>query len=123
MQLKVLLIIGMIAGATAPAAAQRQQVTKDSAKSASAIPASARPPRGMCRVWIDGVPAAQQPAATDCQTAIKNRPANAHLIFGDEDSDTSKTKTAGRGRLPPNVKGFTDLKPSAPVLPVRPPLD
>ncbi len=126
MLLRVLSTIGMIVSVGMPAAAQRQQATpkesaKDSSKSA-AIPTSARPPKGMCRVWIDGVPAAQQPAATDCPTAIKNRPANAHVIFGDESADTSKA-TTGKSALPPNVKGFTNVKPTPPVLPARPPQD
>jgi hypothetical protein len=36
----------------------------------------------MCRIWLDGVPADQQPAPTDCATAVRNRPANARVIFG-----------------------------------------
>jgi hypothetical protein len=61
MQLKVGFFLVVMAGAAAPLAAQRQQQpTKDSAKAVSSIPDSARPPKGMCRIWIDGVPAAQQ---------------------------------------------------------------
>ena len=69
--LTALLISGMLAGAT-PVVAQSAQ--KDTARKAAQIPADARPPKGMCRIWIDGVPAAQQPAATDCRTAVKNLP-------------------------------------------------
>lgn len=43
----------------------------------------ARPPSGMCRIWIDGVPAAKQPAPTDCVTALREKPANGRIIFGD----------------------------------------
>jgi len=43
-----------------------------------------RPPPGMCRIWIDGVPAERQPAPTDCATAMRRRPSNARVIFGDE---------------------------------------
>jgi hypothetical protein len=43
-----------------------------------------KPPPGTCRIWLDGVPAAKQPAPTDCATALKNKPANATVIFGDE---------------------------------------
>jgi hypothetical protein len=117
--------VGLMLGAAAPAFAQQAQGQKDTAKKAASVPADARPPKGMCRIWIDGVPAAQQPAATDCPTAVKNRPANARVIFGDEYSDTMKTKTSDKDktRLPPGVKGFTDLKPSSAVLPKRPPVD
>ena len=48
------------------------------------VPSAYRPPQGMCRVWIGGVPPAQQPAPTDCTTAVRNRPANGRVIFGDE---------------------------------------
>lgn len=48
------------------------------------IPPAHRPPPGMCRIWISGVPAARQPAPTDCATAIRNRPSNARVIFGDD---------------------------------------
>jgi len=85
------------------------------------VPADARPPKGMCRIWIDGVPAAQQPAATDCPTAIKNRPENAQVLFGNDFADSSKTKSGDKPKLPPNAKGFTDVKPLPQILPKRPP--
>jgi hypothetical protein len=46
------------------------------------VPVTFTPPAGLCRVWLDGVPASQQPAPTDCASAIKNRPANAAVVFG-----------------------------------------
>ena len=48
------------------------------------VPPAYRPPAGMCRIWIEGVPANQQPAPTDCVTAVRNRPVNGKVIFGDE---------------------------------------
>jgi len=121
-QLTGVVTIGFLVAAAAPLMAQ-QPLAKDSAKKAfaAAIPADARPPKGMCRIWIDAVPAAQQPAATDCATAVKNRPSNARVIFGDDFADTSKSKTRGKVKLPPNVKGFTDVKPPVVILPKRPP--
>ncbi|MGI8496782.1 MAG: hypothetical protein ACR2OG_04255 [Gemmatimonadaceae bacterium] len=47
------------------------------------VSAGDRPPPGMCRIWIDGVPADHQPAPTDCATAIRRRPNNARVLFGD----------------------------------------
>lgn len=116
----VALTLGLIVAAAAPVMAQ-QPASKDSAKRSAAVPADARPPKGMCRVWIDGVPAAQQPAATDCATAVKNRPSNGRVIFGDDYADSSKTKTVDKAKLPPDVKGFTGVKPTTPILPKRPP--
>lgn len=48
------------------------------------LPKAYRPPAGMCRIWLDKVPPKQQPASTDCPTAIKNRPPNGKVIFGDD---------------------------------------
>ena len=62
----------------APAAAYGQE------RGINDIPPGYRPPRGMCRIWLNGVPAGQQPAPTDCSTAVRNRPPNARVIFGDE---------------------------------------
>ncbi len=46
------------------------------------VPGSFKAPAGLCRLWIDGVPASQQPAPTDCANAIRNRPSNAAVVFG-----------------------------------------
>ena len=48
------------------------------------VPAGHRPPPGLCRVWIDGVPPGRQPRATDCRTAERQRPRNARVIYGDD---------------------------------------
>lgn len=48
------------------------------------VPPAYRPPQGMCRIWIDGVPPDQQPAPTDCVSAVRNRPVNGSVIFGDD---------------------------------------
>jgi len=71
------------------------------------IPTAMRPPAGMCRIWLDNVPPAQQPAPTDCATAVKNRPQNGKVIFGDDyvshGSDTVK-------KTPPVIQGFAPSK-------------
>jgi hypothetical protein len=111
--LTAVLTFGLIAAMASGAEAQRSKPPKDSAK---AVPAESRPPKGMCRIWLDGVPAAQQPAPTDCQTAVKNVPANGHVLFGDDFKDSAKTN--GKGKLPP-VKGFQDVRPPT-IVPRRP---
>jgi hypothetical protein len=51
----------------------------------------------MCRVWLDGVPAGQQPAPTDCAAAVRNRPANSRVIFGDDYAGAPPTAAWTRG--------------------------
>ena len=114
------LTVGFIVATAAPVMAQ-QSSSKDSSKKSAPIPADARPPKGMCRIWIDGVPAAQQPAATDCPTAVRNRPANGRVIFGDDYPDSTKATPSDKAKLPPDVKGFTGVKPPPQILPKRPP--
>src|SRR5947209_5331643 len=66
------------------------------------VPAESRPPAGMCRIWLDDVPAGQQPAPTDCATAVKNKPQNGRVIFGD---DYAKDDKGDKKKLaPPFVK-------------------
>jgi hypothetical protein len=62
------------------------------------IPLSALPPAGLCRVWLKDVPASQQPAPTECATAIRHRPRTALVLFGDSRGDSSHTEN------PPSVK-------------------
>lgn len=76
----ILTLAGTLAVA-GPAGAQGRGQGKDS------VPAAYRPPAGMCRIWLDNVPPAQQPAPTDCASAVRNRPSNGRVIFGDEPKD------------------------------------
>jgi hypothetical protein len=57
------------------------------------VPPAFLPPAGMCRIWLDGVPPGQQPAPTDCASAVRNRPANARVLFGDESPRDKKGKS------------------------------
>lgn len=50
------------------------------------VPPGFAPPPGMCRIWINDVPAGKQPAPTDCASAVRNRPANGKVLFGDDPS-------------------------------------
>ena len=66
----------VLAAAAGPLAAQEARAVP------SRMPETFTPPAGLCRVWLTGVPASQQPAPTDCASAIKNRPANSAVVFG-----------------------------------------
>jgi hypothetical protein len=71
-----------------PPVQQSQQGRRD-----QIVPPGFFPPSGMCRIWINGVPAGQQPAPTDCASAVRNRPANARVLFGDEPQKSKKGKS------------------------------
>jgi hypothetical protein len=72
-----------------PATPQSQQQPRRD----QAVPPGFYPPAGMCRIWINGVPAAQQPAPTDCASAVRNRPANGKVLFGEDRSKSKKSKS------------------------------
>ena len=103
MKLSAFVIVGALAlGLPGVASAQRKgQAERDK----PAIPVSERPPAGMCRIWLDNVPAAQQPAPTDCASAVRNRPPKGRVIFGD-DYVGSKKKNDTTGKGTPAIKGF-----------------
>lgn len=75
-----------------------------------------RPPAGMCRIWLENVPAAQQPAPTDCASAVRNRPENGRVIFGDDYVEPKGGDSLRR--LGPAIRGFVpaDKKKRSPFL-------
>lgn len=71
-------------------------------------------PPNMCRVWLDGVRPENQPAPTDCATALRNRPPNGRVIFGKQGDEKSLTKRQPPDTArPSNRKGKPD-KPRKP---------
>lgn len=87
-----LLLIGAIAALSLPAAAEAQ----GRGRNVDGVPPGHRPPPGMCRIWIDGVPPGRQPAPTSCREALRNRPSNARVIYGDDARVASKGKYKGK---------------------------
>ena len=71
----------------------RQNMTQQQSSREQIVPPAFYPPAGMCRIWINQVPAAQQPAPTDCASAVRNRPANGKVLFGDQPPKGKKTKS------------------------------
>lgn len=102
---RVLCVAALTSLAALPLGAQ-EKGSKET-KPASNVPESAQPPAGLCRVWLENVPASQQPAPTDCATAIKNRPNNARVVFGNLKDEAAKpqrnaTPQDKRSNDPPN---------------------
>jgi hypothetical protein len=87
--IRVLCFAGSLASFAALPLGAQEKSTKET-KAASNVPQSAQPPAGLCRVWLENVPASQQPAPTDCSTAIKNRPNNARIVFGNLSEEAAK---------------------------------
>lgn len=101
-----LAFLGVAALAPLHAAGAQQRVDKKP----PTIPAESRPPAGMCRIWLDDVPAGQQPAPTDCASAIKNKPQNGRVIFGDDYAKKDDKGDKKKGP-PPFVQSFTQPPP------------
>jgi hypothetical protein len=62
------------------------------------IPEHMQPPVGKCRIWMDGVSPAQQPAPTDCQTALRQKPSNGTVVFGPTEKVSSARSFGVRPR-------------------------
>lgn len=87
-----LIVSASLAGAQRPVPVKPRTNTTEKSSREQIIPPAFYPPAGMCRIWIKEVPPGQQPAPTDCASAVRNRPANGKVLFGDEPKG-KKTKT------------------------------
>jgi len=85
-----LVVSATLSGAQRPVPVKPRQNTTQREQ---IVPPAFFPPAGMCRIWINQVPAAQQPAPTDCASAVRNRPTNGKVLFGDDPPRGRKTKT------------------------------
>ncbi|MDE3129226.1 MAG: hypothetical protein KGL38_14545 [Gemmatimonadota bacterium] len=77
--------------------------------SSQVVPPNLRPPAGMCRVWVNGVPPERQPAPTDCASALRNRPSNGRVIFGDDYAPNRPDESRADGQP---LKGLAPLPKS-----------
>jgi len=92
--MRSILILAALAAVPAIAGAQRSRT--DDEKNSSTVPVSMLPPVGKCRIWMIGVPPAQQPAPTDCQTALRQRPENGVVVFGPVEREGASSAFSGR---------------------------
>jgi hypothetical protein len=97
-------LITLVCSASLAGVAHAQQ---GGGKGEDEVPKAYRPPPGMCRIWLEKVPPKQQPAPTDCPTAIRNRPPNGKVIFGDDYKDRAEKVDR---KDPPFLKKFNDDK-------------
>jgi hypothetical protein len=96
----------------------RQLGPAKSQEDSQPIPPAYRPPPGMCRIWLDNVPASQQPASTDCVSAVRNRPNNARVIFGDdyvEKRGRGKDKDRDKNKKPESHVDAGDIRLAEPL--------
>jgi hypothetical protein len=98
----------------APRAAGAQTLVREARPdTATGVPKGMMPPSGKCRVWMDGVPATRQPAPTDCATALRQKPANARVIYG---PNTVEPRQAGldaaRERTPSLLTPIGERRPA-----------
>lgn len=71
----------------------KSETTQTQSRRDPIVPPGFFPPAGMCRIWLNDVPPGQQPAPTDCVSAVRNRPANGKVLFGDDPQKTKKGKS------------------------------
>lgn len=101
-------IVSVLAITSSPALGQGRD--RDTTK----VPPSHLPPPGMCRIWLDNVPPGQQPAPTDCASAVRNRPSNGRVIFNDVGKKQRlpvKSLKESERRRPDERKGPPEVKP------------
>jgi hypothetical protein len=55
----------------------------------SGVPPQAYPPRGMCRIWLDGLSPSQQPPVIDCATAQRVAQAQIRVLDGNQARDVA----------------------------------
>lgn len=91
-------LVGLIVSAGAaqaqrrPAPEKSRPMVPTQSRGQSIVPPEFYPPAGMCRIWIDDVPAGKQPAPTGCASAVRNRPSNGKVLFGDDPEKIKKGK-------------------------------
>jgi hypothetical protein len=109
MKLTAVIALGVVATALPRSATAQDSAAlrRIAVRDTGSVPVNARPPAGMCRIWLDDVPVSQQPAPTDCASAVRNRPPKGRVVFGD---DYVKAKPKTTPKPLPFVNGFAPSK-------------
>lgn len=101
-----LILTAAVAEAQRPVPGKSRTTQPSQSRRQTVVPPGFLPPAGMCRLWIDDVPAGKQPAPTDCASAVRNRPANGKVLFGDPPK--GKKGKSNRSKSSP-TDGLVDL--------------
>jgi len=101
----------VLAAATGPLGAQARP---QPVEPRTAVPRTHIPPAGMCRIWLDNVPPTQQPAPTDCASAVRNRPRNGRVVFSDQLRENSRLPMVKQLADPEAKKSPSDTPPAPP---------
>jgi hypothetical protein len=97
-----LIISAGVAEAQRPVPTNPRAQQSQSQRREQIVPPGFFPPAGMCRIWVNDVPAAQQPAPTDCASAVRNRPTNGKVLFGDETPKSKKGNKSDKKKSSPS---------------------
>ncbi|MDH5233469.1 MAG: hypothetical protein OEW77_00820 [Gemmatimonadota bacterium] len=79
-RLPLLILTGLLLAAPVRLASQERPAARRD--TVPPVPRELLPPPGTCRIWVNGVPAKQQPAPTDCATAVRQNPSNGIVLYG-----------------------------------------
>jgi hypothetical protein len=104
-----LLLLAVLAAI--PTMVGAQNTRTDQEKRSESVPSHMMPPAGKCRIWMVGVAPAQQPAPTDCQTALRQRPTNGVVVFGPMEREAGASAFRGR----PTVEQGQEDRPRTPT--------
>ena len=96
-----LIVSAGVAEAQRPVPVNPRAQQSQSQRREQIVPPGFYPPAGMCRIWVNDVPAAQQPAPTDCASAVRNRPSNGKVLFGDDPPKSKKGKKSDQSKSNP----------------------
>ncbi len=89
-------LVFFAAFAAFPVFAGAQNTRADQERISESVPVNMLPPAGKCRIWMVGVAPEQQPAPTDCQTALRQRPTNGVVVFGPVERESGASGFRGR---------------------------
>lgn len=97
-RIAALVALGLLVFPSAAYGQKGRQGKQERERSRAEVAAQYKPPPGMCRIWLEGVPGSRQPAPTACATALRDRPANGRVIFGDDLPKAGARTQKGKGR-------------------------